>query len=210
MTKIKIPIAVALTVLSLFGCLHIASIFRGGDKGDPVSPDRVLTILKSENLDFLVRRRQVTQVVLIRTAGSSLWDWVPYVASVREALKDEGVLTANVRIYYGFDMKKLTGSPKADGKEGIMVTLPEPEVLDFAVDLDSIKFQSLKTGVITRLVGLFRDKTLKDELQQGVKPAVDEFVSTPGTMPTKSELLQEMGGLERILSDAYKVQLTFD
>ncbi len=107
MTKIKIAFAVVLTVLSLFGCFYIASAFTssGGSVAPP--PDRVLTILKSENLDFLVRRRQVTQVVLIRTADSSWLDWVPYVGTYREALKEDGVLTANVRVYYGFDMINL-------------------------------------------------------------------------------------------------------
>ena len=90
------------------------------------------------------------------------------------------------------------------------ITLPEPEVLDFAVDLDSLKFRALKTGIITRIGNVFRDETLKDKLQKDVKSAVEEFVSTPGTMPSKSELLKEMRGLERILSDAYKVKLTFD
>jgi hypothetical protein len=210
MTKIKIAVAVVLTVLSLFGCFYIASAFTssGGSVAPP--PDSVLTILKSENLDFLVRRRQVTQVVLIRTADSSWLDWVPYVGPIRETLKEDGVLTANVRVYYGFDMNKLTEASNADGKEGIRITLPEPEVLDFAVDLDSLKFRELKTGIITRIGNVFRDETLKDKLQKDVKSAVEEFVSTPGTMPSKSEMLKEMGGLERILSDAYKVKLTFD
>ena len=207
MTKIKIAVAVVLTVLSLFGCFYIASAFTSSG-GSP--PDRVLTILKSENLDFLVRRRQVTQVVLIRTADSSWLDWVPYVGTIHEALKEDGVLTANVRVYYGFDMNKLTEASNADGKEGITITLPEPEVLDFDVDLDSLKFRAVKTGLITRIGNVFRDETLKDKLLKDVKSAVEEFVSTPGTMPSKSELLKEMRGLERILSDAYKVKLTFD
>ena len=211
MTKIKIAVAVVLTVLSLFGCFYIASAFTssgGGSVAPP--PDRVLTILKSENLDFLVRRRQVTQVVLIRTADSSWLDWVPYVGTYREALKEDGVLTANVRVYYGFDMNKLTEASNADGKEGVTITLPEPEVLDFSLDLDSLKFRALKTGIITRITNVFREETLKDKLQKNVKSAVEEFVSTPGTMPSKSEMLNEMGGLERILSDAYNVKLTFN
>ena len=107
-------------------------------------------------------------------------------------------------------MNKLTEASNADGKEGITITLPEPEVLDFDVDLDSLKFRALKTGLITRIGNVFRDETLKDNLLKDVKSAVEEFVSTPGTMPSKSELLKEMRGLERILSDAYKVKLTFD
>lgn len=210
MTKIKIAIAVVLTVLSLFGCFYIASAFTSSTTSVAPTPDRVLTILKSENLDFLVRRRQVTQVLLIRTADSSWWDWVPYVGTIREKLKEDGVLTANVRVYYGFDLNKLTEASYADGKEGITITLPEPEVLDFAVDLDSLKFRALKTGIITRIGNVFRDETLKDKLQKDVKSAVEEFVSTPGTMPSKSEMLKEMGGLEKILSDAYKVNLTFN
>lgn len=209
--KIKIAVAVVVTVLSLFGCFYIASEL-GFIKPEPPGPpaDRVLTILKSENLDFLFRRRQVTQVVLVRTADSSWWDWVPYVGSIRETLKEDGVLTANVRVYYGFDMNKLTQASNAEGKEGITITLPEPEVLDFAVDLDSLKFRALKTGISTRIINVFRDETLKDKLQKDVKSAVQEFVSTPRTMPSKSEMLKEMGGLEKILSDAYKVKLTFN
>jgi hypothetical protein len=208
--KMKIALSVALTTLSLFGCFCIAHAFRSSTASVSLPSDRVLTILKSENLDFLVRRRQVTQVVLIRTSDSSWWDWVPYVAPIREALKEDGVLTANVSVYYGFDLNKLNEALDANAKEGITITLPEPEVLDFAVDLDSLKFRSLKTGMITRIGNVFRDETPKDKLQKDVKSAVEEFVSTPGAMPSKSEMLKEMGGLERMLSDAYNVKLKFD
>jgi hypothetical protein len=209
MTKIKIAATVFLTALSLLGCFYIASALTSFFKSVALPPDRVLTILKSENLDFLVRRRQVTQVVLIRTANSWL-DWLPYIGYYRETMKEDGILTANVRVYYGFDMNKVTGAKKAYGKEEITITLPEPEVLDFAVDLDSIKFQALKTGVITRIKNIFSDATLKDKLQKDIKSAVEEFVSTPGTMPSKSEMLKEMGGLQRILGDAYNVKVLFD
>lgn len=209
MTKLKIATAVVLTALSLFGCLYIASAFTSSSSLSP-PPERVLTILKSENLDFLVRRRQVTQVVLIRTADSTWLDWVPYVGPIRETLKDDGVLTANVRVYYGFDMKKLSVEKTKHGDGTITITLPEPEVLDFAVDFSSMKFRALKTGIVTRIGNVFRDETLKDKLQKEIKSAVDDFVSTPGAMPAKDEMLREMGGFERILSDAYTVQIKFD
>ena len=204
--KIKIAIAVLFTALSLFGCFYIASSFTNVDS----PPDRVLTILKSENLDFLVRRRQVTQVVLIRKANESLWDWVPYVGRFRDALKDDGILTANVRIYYGFDMMKLSDASTSYSKDKIVITLPEPEVLDFAVDLDSLKFRSLRTGIITKIGNVFRDETLKDKLQKEIKSSVNEFVMTPGTMPTKKEMLEEVTGFEKILTDSYKVKVKFN
>ena len=210
MTKLKIAGAVVLTILSTLGCFYVASMFMSVRSSLTPAPERVLTVLKSENLDFLVRRRQVTQVVLIRTANSSWIDWVPYAASIRDALKEDGVLTANVRVYYGFDMKKLSDkSFSANGKK-LLMTLPEPEVLDFAVDLDSLKFRALKTGIYTRIGNVFRDETLKDLLLKEIKSAVNEFVSTPGAMPTKTEMLDEMKGFERILSDAYNVSMEFN
>jgi|GEM_PF-2631613 len=209
MTKLKIATAVAVTILCVLGCFYIISAITSATSGVSVPPERVLTILKSENLDFLVRRRQVTQVVLIRTADSSLWDWVPYVADVREAMKEDGVLTANVRVYYGFDMKKLTADSTQSAGDEVSIVLPDPEVLDFAVDLDSLKFMPLKTGVITRVGNVFRDETLKDKLQKEIKKSIEQFVSTPGAMPTKDEMLKEMIGFERILTDAYKVKVSF-
>ena len=90
------------------------------------------------------------------------------------------------------------------------ITLPEPEVLDFTVDLDSLKFRALKTGIVTRIGNVFRDETLKDKLLKEIKSSVDEFVATPGAMPTKNEMLQEMTGFEKILTDAYKIQVEFN
>ncbi len=146
MTKLKIATAVVVTILCVLACFYIISAITSATSGVSVPPERVLTILKSENLDFLVRRRQLTQVVLIRTTDSSLWDWVPYVGDVREAMKEDGVLTANVRVYYGFDMKKLTADSTQSAGDEVSIVLPDPEVLDFAVDLDSLKFMPLKTS----------------------------------------------------------------
>ena len=209
MTKLKIAVAVVLTVLSLFGCIYIASAFTSANAAMTPQPERVLTVLKSENLDFLVRRRQVTQVVLIQTADSSWMDWVPYVGPLRETMKEDGVLTANVRVYYGFDMKKLNDTSTSINTNTVSILLPDPEVLDFAVDMDSLKFTPLKTGIVTRIGNVFRDETLKDKLMKQIKNSVDEFVSTPGTMPSKDEMLSEMAGFERILSDGYGVTVEF-
>lgn len=210
MPSVKILFASFVTVLSVFGCFYISSVLSDIIRQNPPDTNKVLTILKSENLDFLVRRRQLTQVVIIRTASTSVWDWVPYVGDVRESLKDDGVLTANVKIYYGFNMDKLTTAPIIENSKEIQLLLPDPEVLDFAVDLDSVKFRSLKTGIITRFKnGFFNNENLKDKLQKQIKTAVEEFVSTPGGMPTKAELIKEMGGFERIFNSAYNVQLKF-
>jgi hypothetical protein len=208
MTKLKIVTAIVVSILSVLGCFYVASAFTASRTGHDRQPDRVITILKSENLDFLVRRRQVTQVVLIHTDESWL-DWLPTIGTYRELKKEDGVLTANVRVYYGFDMKKLTNDSIDNTDDNIAVKLPDPEVLDFSVDLDSLKFVRLKTGVATFIQNAFRDETLKDKLLKEVKKAVEEFVSTPGAMPSKSEMLNEMGGFERILSDAYGVKVSF-
>jgi hypothetical protein len=208
-SKYKFSIVFALFILSIFTILSIATAVSSYFSLN-LPADRVLTILKSENLDFLVRRRQVTQVVLIRTADTSWWDWVPYVGDIREMLKEEGVLTANVKVYYGFDMKKLSNKSISDSGNTITITLPEPEVLDYAVDIESLKFRSIKKGVATRIGNAFRDESLKDKLQKDIKLSVDEFVSFPGTMPTKNELLQEMAGFEKLMTNAYKVRVKFN
>ena len=56
------------------------------------------------------------------------------------------------------------------------ITLPEPEALDFTVDLDSLKFRALRTGNVTGIENVFGDETLKDKRQKEIKSSVDEFV----------------------------------
>ncbi len=203
----KIAFVVLITTLVLVGLFAIYSAIWGSRA---INPESVLTVLRSENLDFLVRRRQVTQLVLTQVEENSVWDWVPLVGDYRALTKEDGVLTANVRIYYGFDLDKAHVSTSTKDSANIVIRLPEPEMLDYSPDLDSLKFVALRTGIATSISKIFKDETLRDKLVKQIKPAVEKFVSNPGALPTKDQMLGEMSGFEKLLTDAFGRPIVFE
>lgn len=203
----KIAFIVLITTLVMVGLFAIYGAIWGSRA---INPETVLTVLRSENLDFLVRRRQVTQLVLTQVEENSVWDWVPLVGDYRALTKEDGVLTANVRIYYGFDLDKAHVSTSTKDPASIAIRLPEPEMLDYSPDLDSLKFVALRTGIATSISKIFKDETLRDKLVKQIKPAVEKFVATPGALPTKDEMLGEMSGFEKLLTDAFGKPIVFE
>jgi hypothetical protein len=146
---------------------------------------RALEILRREQLRFLVTDRVVAQVV-VESDGNSLG-----------LGKREGYLIAKVALYFGVDFGKLPkGNVVRDGMK-VVVTIPEPEELDFSVDLDSMRYLTKRSGLQVATDWLL-DRDQKAELRSQLKEAARAYLRDEQLLPTRGEIvgrLNEFGGL---------------
>ena len=93
-----------------------------------------LSVLRSETLAFLVTRRNVMQVIVEHGESNWLGQW-------------RGVLWAVVTLRHGVDLTKITAQDIRHDGDVTIVKLPEPEVLDFAIEPGSVGFLAKSTAV---------------------------------------------------------------
>lgn len=135
-----------------------------------------LTILRSEDLQFLVTRRLASTVVLEKRENSVI-------------LGDrQGLLLADVEIYYGFDLTKIEASALSRAGDRVAVRLPEPEALTTTVKLDSMRFFSKQSG-LSKLVDIVKSQDIEDELRQEFAAAAEAYFAARGMMPARAELV---------------------
>ena len=142
----------------------------------PVSPERqVYNLLKSDAMAFLVTQRLTSQIT-VEVDESSLW-----LGSSR------GTLTGIVRMYYGVDLEQLTpGSVHREG-DVCVVDLPEPAVLDFAVDVGTLSFRTERS--ILQIVGdRLRGHDLRGDLQTRFRSAAEAYFREQELMPDRATL----------------------
>ena len=148
---------------------------RWWDPG-PLSPERqVYNLLKSDAMAFLVTQRLTSQIT-VEVDESSLW-----LGSSR------GTLTGIVRMYYGVDLEQLTpGSVHREG-DVCVVDLPEPAVLDFAVDVGTLSFRTERS--ILQIVGdRLRGHDLRGDLQNRFRSAAEAYFREQELMPDRATL----------------------
>ena len=140
------------------------------------SPERqVFQLLRSESLSFLVTERLTSQITVeIDDSGLLMGT-------------SNGTLTGVVRMYYGVDLGRLTpANVKMEGG-GCVVVLPEPEVLDFAVDVSSLRFKTRRS--LLRVIGdRLGNHDLRADLQNRFRSASDRFFREQSLLPDRSTL----------------------
>lgn len=154
-----------------------------------------LSVLHSETLAFLVTRRNVMQVVVEHGESNWLGQW-------------RGVLWAVVTLRHGVDLTKITAQDiRRDGGVTI-VKLPEPEVLDFALEPGSIGFLAKSTAVpkVEDLLHNGHRQLLEDRLRQSAL----EFVRQRDLLPTRAELVDQLNDAVGLLASEGGVRLRFE
>lgn len=168
-----IAISALITVLIL--CC-IALSLSGKNKGKVKS---VVTVLKSEPLQFLVCRRIRSTVAMEKEEKSTIWG------------SRNGLLLAEVTVYYGFDLSELTDDNVDIKKDKTIVTLGEPTILTLSVDTDSMRF-------FTKMSGLqyFKDKvegtSLEKEMLKDFSIASRRYFVDRNLLPDRDEMLQDL------------------
>lgn len=160
-----------------------------------VDEDISLTLLRSRELMFLVSRCAISQVVVEHRESSWLGEW-------------RGVLWGIVRIHFGIDLAKIQAKDIQREGDVTVVTLPEPEVLDFTVEPGSIGIMSKSTAVakVEDLLHNGQRRLLEDRLRE----CAMEFARQRDMLPTRDELVEQLNEAVGLLAGKGGVRLRFE
>lgn len=155
-----------------------------------------LTVLKSENLAFLVTDRIVSQIAVEITDSSPLLG------------KREGILIGTVTLYYGVDLQKLDKSCLSRVGNALVVTLPEPRELDFSVDPASFRYITKRSG-LNVIVDFLWNKDMEAELRQGMHGHAVSFMTDNKLLPTRGKIVKQLRELAVPFSQEIGVPIEF-
>ncbi len=159
--------------------------------------EKTLTLLRSERLLFLVTDRLVTQIVVSSHDSNLLLG------------QREGHLIATVRLYYGVDLTRLTPANLHRQGERVVVKVPEPQVLDFAVDPDSLRFLS-KRNLTVAIVDRLQGRDLEAELRSRLKAEALAFMARQQLLPTRSSIVARLNEWAPALSGVVGAEVRFE
>ena len=177
--------------VGLFMCVR-----KGPTVTRHVDEKATLSVLRSEELAFLVTRRSATQIV-IQHQESDLWgEW-------------QGVLWATISWRWGVDMAKITEKDLRKEGECLVVHLPEPELLDFSLEPGSVGFLSKATAV-PKLVDFARGGSHRGLLEGRLKEHALAFAAERKLLPSRQEILDQLNRSSGLLEQATGTRLRFE
>lgn len=176
-----IAISILITILIL--CC-IALSLSGKDRGKVKS---IVTVLKSEPLQFLVSRRIRSTVALEKEEKSTIWG------------NRNGLLLAEVTVYYGFDLSRLTDKDVKIKKDKTVVTLGEPTILTVSVDTDSMRFFTKMSG-LQYLKDKIEGTSLEKEMLKDFSTASRKYFIDRNLLPEREEMLKDLQRQLRLMN----------
>lgn len=158
--------------------------------------DKALTVLQGEQLSFLVTDRISSQIMVESDENNP-------VLGIRR-----GFLIARARLYFGVDLGKLTRQDISREELKMVVHVPDPEELDFAVDLESIRYLTQRSG-LQILTDWIMDRDQKAELRAQFKAAAYEYLREEGLVPEREKIVSRLNGFSGLISDNLGVEVVF-
>ena len=140
---------------------------------------KTLELLSREELAFLVTDRLVSQIIVESNESSLLLG------------KREGYLIAKARLYYGINLAELDKNALTREDGVLVITLPEPKELDFAVDIESMKCVSKRSSLMIARDFLL-NKDLEAELKGQFKQAAYDHFEGEKLIPTRSSIVKRL------------------
>jgi hypothetical protein len=157
---------------------------------------QALEILRREQLRFLVTDRVIAQVVVESDENSPVLG------------KREGYLIAKAALYFGVDLGKLSKEEVVrDGKK-VVITIPEPEELDFSVDLDSMRYLTKRSGLQAATDWLL-DRDQKAELRAQFRAAAHSYLRDEELLPTRQEIVGRLNEFRGVIGGSLGVEVLF-
>ena len=139
-----------------------------------------LSLLRSEELSFLVTDRLVSQIAVQISDSSPLLG------------QREGLLIATVRMYYGLDLRKLhAASITREAHDKLVVRLPDPEMLDFSVDPASFQYITKRSG-LNVIHDYVMNQDIEAELRMKLQPYAARFFADQRMLPTRAKIVQRL------------------
>ena len=185
----------------LIGLGFGAAMYFGKPRLSLIPPPQVqekvdLSILRSEQLAFLVARRTVTQVVIQHHEESWSGWW-------------EGVLWATVSWRWGVDLRKLKDSNIRRQGDVYVVTLPGPELLDFGIEPGSVGFMAKATAV-PKLADILQNGSQRKLLEDRLTEHTMKFAAQEGLLPTRPEIVRQLNDAASALGGQGNLKIRFE
>jgi len=159
----------------------MAAVWLMPKPGTPRIPEMrtVLDILRSESVQLLVTDRLVEQVYLELNDNTVLLG------------RREGLLTAIVRVYCGIDVGHITPADIDLRSIPITVRLPEPKLIEIAVDMKSIRLTS-KITALNLIADYIQNRSMREQLTRQVQDRAVVQLHERGGLPSRSELVARL------------------
>ena len=155
-----------------------------------------LAILKGENLAFLVTDRLTSQIMVEVSDSSPLLG------------RREGILIGTVTLYYGINVQALDSSCLSRVRGRMIVRLPEPRELDFAVDPGSFRYITKRSGWNV-VVDFVQNRDIEAELRQDIHRHALTFFAEKKLIPTRAKIVAQLNDLAAPFSKELGVPLEF-
>ncbi len=162
----------------LFGGLAAAIFFQWRFwQATKIDERTTLSLLKTEPVKLLVLRKTTTQVVVEYEEEDWLGHW-------------RGVLWGVVVMHYGCDLDKISQADLRHDGDTVVVRLPEPQLLLFAMEPDSIGIMTKSTAA-PKVVDLLHNGHRR-LLEERFRRRAVEFAKGHDLMPPKSQIVREL------------------
>ena len=156
----------------------------------------VISILRSENISFLVTNKISSQILVEKTDLSILGERT-------------GILIGNVTLYYGINLNEIPIDSVLINKNEIIIKLPHAKPLDFSIDLSSLKFLKRERG-FEKIKGLFvDDDKLREEIQDVFYKEALFFFKSNNMLPKDEDVLKSLEIIKNIISLKTGLKTTF-
>lgn len=157
----------------------------------------ILTLLKSENLSFLVTNKLTTQVVVEITDNSPILG------------KREGILIGTVSMYYGMDLKEIEPYSVKRDNNVLAIKLPSPKELDFSVDPASFKYITKRSG-LNVIADYVMSKDIESELRTSMKKNAEKFFTEHNMFPTRKSIINQLNNYFGPFAAQFEMEIKFE
>jgi len=157
---------------------------------------RILDILRREDLRFLVTDRIAAQVVAESDRNSPLLG------------RREGQLVARTTMHYGVDLAKLAEKDVSRDGPAVVVAVPEPEELDFAVDLNSMRYSTRRSGLHVAADWIL-DRDQRAELRARFHDAARAYLREERLLPARDEIVARLNAAAGAIARTLGVEVRF-
>lgn len=176
---LRLILAATAVLVLAFACSQVAPVVRRLLSGAHAE-HATLSLLRSEELSFLVTDRLVSQIAVQITDRSPLLG------------QREGVLLATVRMYYGLNLRALDAAAiSRRDRKTLVVRLPDPEMLDFSVDPASFQYITKRSG-LNVIRDYVTDRNIERELRNSLQPCAARFFADQRMLPTRAKIVQRL------------------
>jgi len=189
--------------LAVFGTVAVCAIVGAAVilRWKPLQWTRIeeetIQFLRREDLLFLVTDRVVARVDVVAREGNIILGW------------RDSVLIGTAKFLCGINLKKLSPEDIRREEDKLVVTVPDPEVLDCSVDLDSLVLFEKKTGLVA-IKEYLENRDTRDELQKQLEARARAFVTEQELLPKRDVLVKRLNDWAApLLADQVKVPVEF-